>query len=259
VVNFYGLGNASVDVTADNYHVDQRQWLFNPALEFSVSDRSDISLGPVLQYTTTNPVPGSYLSGTQPYGTGNFGQVGMRLGLFLDKRDQAKDPRKGILLDLSGTWFPGVWDVETAFGALAGSAAAYFTLPVPLRPVLVLRAGGKKVYGSFPYFESAFLGGRGSVRRLDLQRYAGDASLVGTTELQIPLLKFPLVFPVDLGIYGFADAGRVYVAGDSPGGWHRNAGVGLWFGILNPSTALNLELGDRRGRSLLRIRTGLNF
>ena len=46
------------------------------------------------------------------------------------------------------------------------------------------------------------------------QRYAGDASLYGTTELRVPLAKFPFILPLDVGAIGFYDAGKVYVNGD---------------------------------------------
>jgi hypothetical protein len=263
VINFHGLGNNTPDDTAGTaagfYRVRHRQWLFQPALALAVGTRSDVTFGPVVQLSTTDQDPGSFISTVRPYGFGDFGQAGLRLGLYLDERDQARDPRSGLLLDLGATWFPGIWDVESAFGALSAAAAYYYTIPVPLRPVLVLRASAKKLFGDFPYHESAFVGGRGSVRVLDLQRYAGDALLGGTTELQIPLGTVPLVLPFDIGVYGFADAGRVYLDGASPGGWHTGTGVGFWVGILNPSTALTVELGKHRGRSLTRIKTGLNF
>ena len=51
-----------------------------------------------------------------------------------------------------------MWDVGTPYEALDGWAAAFFTLPVPKKPVLALRAGGKKLWGPFPYFDAAFLG-----------------------------------------------------------------------------------------------------
>jgi hypothetical protein len=263
VINFHGLGNDTPDDTAGTaagfYRVRQRQWLLQPALALALGTRSDLTFGPVFQFSTTGPERGSFISTVRPYGFGDFGQAGLRLGLYLDERDQARDPRSGILLDLAATWFPGVWDVERAFGTLSAAAAYYYTLPVPLRPVLVLRANAKKLFGDFPYHESAFVGGRGSVRVLDRERYAGDALLGGTTELQIPLGTVPLVLPFDIGVYGFADAGRVYLDGASPGGWHTSTGIGFWVGILNPSTALTVELGKHRGRSLTRIKTGLNF
>lgn len=263
VINFRGLGNDTPDDTAGAaagfYRVRHRQWLLQPALALAVGTRSDLTFGPIVQLSTTDQSPGGFISTVRPYGFDDFGQAGLRLGLYLDERNQARNPRSGLLLDLDGTWFPGVWDVESAFGALSAAAAYYHTLPVPLRPVLVLRAKAKKLFGDFPYHEAAFVGGRGSVRVLDVQRYAGDASLGGTTELQVPLGIVPLVLPFDLGLYGFADAGRVYLDGASPGGWHSGGGVGFWVGILNPATALTVELGRTRGRSIARIKTGLNL
>jgi hypothetical protein len=259
VTSFYGFGNTTPNASFTSAEVRQKQWQLHPAIALSLGSRSDLTFGPLIQYSTTDSVAGRIISASRPYGFGNFGQAGLRLGLSHDARDQVKDPHRGVLLDLSGTWYPAVWDVESGFGAVAGSAAVYYTFPIPLHPILLVRGSGRKLFGDFPFHEAAFLGGRGSVRRLDRQRYAGDASVAGTTELQIPVVRFPLVVPLDVGIYGFADAGRVYVDGESPGGWHTGSGVGFWVAIMNPATSITVELGDQRGRSLVRVKTGLTF
>jgi hemolysin activation/secretion protein len=142
---------------------------------------------------------------------------------------------------------------------VGGSAAWHRTIPLPLHPVLGLRGTARKVFGEFPFHESAFLGGRGSVRVLDPQRYAGDASLMGSTELQIPFPTIPIILPIATGIYGFADAGRVYLDGESPGGWHSGVGGGFWIGVLRSQTALNFEFGRYQGETRVRVRSGLNF
>ena len=259
VINFHGLGNATAILPTGSFGVEQRQWLFQPSIAVAVGPRSDLSFGPVLQYSTTGSVRNSFITANRPYGFGDFGQAGLRLGLSYELRDQVNGSRNGLLLDLSGSWFPGIWDVTTAFGALTAGAATFATIPLPLRPVLVLRANVQKLFGEFPFHESAFVGGRGSVRDLDLQRYAGDASFGGSTELQVPVGRVPLILPLDLGMYGYADAGRVYLDGTSPGGWHTGAGVGFWVGILTPATALNFELGEAEGRTRFRVKTGVSF
>jgi hypothetical protein len=259
VINFPGLGNATAGAASDFFRVRQRQWLLQPALAFTLGTRGDLSLGPVLQYSTTDSAANTFIAASRPYGFGKFGQAGLRLGLLYDGRGAASEHGSGVLLDLSAVWYPGVWDVDGAFAALNAAAAAHYRIPVPLHPVLVLRASAKKVSGDFPFHESAFIGGSGSVRALPLQRYAGDASLGGTSELRLPLGRVPVILPLDLGIYGFADAGRVYLDGASPGGWHTGTGLGFWVGILNPSLALTVELGEQSGRSRVRVRTGLQF
>ena len=256
VIRFHGLGNDTPEELGDTFRVEQRQWLLQPAVAFALDDRSDITFGPVLQYSTSDSLAGTI---NTSYGFGDFGQAGLRLGLHYDRRDQADNPGGGFLVDVSADWYPGIWDVVSSFGALGGTVTTYHTLPLPLDPILVLRGSGRTLAGDFPFHESAFIGGRGSVRVLDLQRYAGDAGLAGTTELRLPLGRVPVILPFDLGIYGFADAGRVWFEGDSPDGWHAGAGGGFWVGLLNPSLSLNVELGRYRGESRVRVRTGLGF
>jgi len=259
VVNYHGLGNDTPGSRTEFFHVDQRQWLLFPALGLSLGSRGDVSAGPVLQYSTTDSVPGHFISADRPYGFGGFGQAGLRFHLAYDGRDRASDPRSGVLLDFTGSWYPAMWDVVSTFGVIAGSATTYFTMPIPTRPKLVLRAGGQKSFGDFPYHESAFIGGRGAVRALKPERYAGDAAVFGAAELRVSLATFPLVLPLNVGVFGFADAGRVYVAGNSPGGWHGGPGAGLWLGLLNPGTALTVEFGGDTGATGLRFRTGMSF
>jgi hemolysin activation/secretion protein len=124
----------------------------------------------------------------------------------------------------------------------------------------MLRGAGTKVFGDAPFQESAFIGGYLGVRTLDPQRYAGDAALNGTAELQFSLAHFALVLPLNVGVFGFADAGRVYVNGLSPGGWHTATGMGLWLGILNADTSISVEFGGGgNGLTGARLRTGMTF
>ena len=259
VINYHGLGNATPDSFLDFFEVRQQQWLLDVAVALALGPRSDLSLGPVVQFSTTDSTPDRYISDTQPYGSGDFGQAGLRLVLHHDVRDEPGNPRRGFVVDFTGSVFPAAWDATSAFGGIAAGAAAYLTLPIPVRPILALRGGTEQVFGEFPFHEAAFIGGNSSVRTLDPQRYAGDASLAGTAELRIPLANFPFVLPLDVGVFGFVDAGRVYVDGDSPDGWHTDAGGGFWLGILDPSTAISVTLTTRAGETVALIRTGMTF
>lgn len=259
VLNYHGPGNDS-PAGPDGYsEVRQRQWLLHPVVAHAFGKRTDLSFGPVVQYATSDLTTGRILGDLQPYGAADFGQAGLRLGLSSDSRNRSGNAGGGMLLDVTATVYPAVWDVASAFGVLAADVNGYHPLHVPLEPVLVLRAGGKKVLGTFPFHESAFVGGRGSVRGLERERFAGDASLRGTAELQFVVLHFALLLPWEVGVYVYGDVGRVYVDGQSPGGWHDTTGVGFWIGVLDPSTSVSIEPGDAQGRSGLRIRTGVTF
>ena len=170
----------------------------------------------------------------------------------------AEDPPDALDLEIKVSAYPAMWDATSAFGSVSAVASGYVTLPVPLRPVLAMRAGGQQVFGDFPYFESAFLGGGETMRTLHRQQYAGDRSLYGTVELTTSGCEFSLHPPLNVGLIGFTDAGRVYMDGASPGGWHTGMGGGFWLGTIRPSTNVNFTWTNSRERKFL-IATGFLF
>ncbi|HEV7595458.1 MAG TPA: hypothetical protein VGO33_10695, partial [Gemmatimonadaceae bacterium] len=241
IVQFHGFGNNTADPVRDPFFdVKQRQWEFNPAIGRSFSPASDISLGPIVRYTTTDSLTNRFIAQQRPTGFSRYGQAGLRLKMHLDSRYYPDTLKPRVVLDVAGAGYPGMWDVTTPYESVDGWAAAFFTLPVPKLPVIALRGGGKKLWGPFPYFDAAFLGGSETFRTEEKQRYAGDASLYGSAELRVPIAKFPFILPLDVGALGFVDAGRVYLNGQSPGGWHSAAGGGFWVGYLNPGVNFNV-------------------
>jgi outer membrane protein assembly factor BamA len=147
-------------------------------------------------------------------------------------------------------------DAETPYQKIAGVASAYLTIPFLTRPVLAVRGGGEKLYGEFPYFDAAFIGGSRSLRTEHRQRFAGDASLFGSAELRVPIASFPLLLPWNVGALGFVDVARVYVDGDSPGGWHQGTGAGIWIGVVRPEIGLTIVGTNNPDR---RILTSIGF
>ena len=236
LLNFHGLGNSTPESATDFFAVRQRQWRLQPAVALALAPGTDLSFGPVIQYSVTDTAPGHFVSSTQPYGfgrAGRFGEAGLRLSLHGDDRVSASPHRayRGILFDLTGSVFPAVWDVRHVFGAISAAATVYVTVPLPMHPQLALRGGGKKVFGDAPFQEAAFIGGHGTVRMLDPQRYAGDASLYAGAELRIPVARFSILLPLSLGLLATQDVGRVYVGRASPDGWHSAFGGGVWVAI----------------------------
>ncbi len=248
VVQFHGFGNDVADLRGRFYDVRERQWQFNPAIGRAFSPVSDISFGPIVRFTTTDSVVNRLISQQQPYGFKRFGQAGLHLKAHLDSRYYPDTMKPRVVVDFAGSGFPAMWDVNKPYESLEGYIAAFFTLPVPKKPVVALRGGGKKLWGPFPYFDAAYLGGSETFRTEEKQRYAGDASAYGTAELRVPIAKFPFILPLDVGALGFYDAGRVYLNGQSPGGWHTAAGAGFWIGYLNPGTNLNILFTNNKQR-----------
>lgn len=237
LVNYHGLGNESPQTATipiagsaprdDYFAVSQRQWRFQPALVRGLGATTRVEVGPVAQWTVTDATPGRYITDAAPYGSGRFGQLGLRAALRHDSRAGESPASRGAVVDLNAAWYPAWWSARSAVASFGVSAALHGALPVPTHPVWRLRGSAKRVTGVFPYYQAAFLGGRADVRTLDLQRFAGDASLTVGLDLRIPVARGQFLVPWRLGLLASGDVGRVYVDGESPGGWHDAYGAGV--------------------------------
>ena len=260
VLRFHGFGNDTRAPGSDQfYRVTQQQYRVAPTLMVPLAPRLRFRIGPELTYVSTDRRPGRFLATINPYGVGQFGELGARASVAFDSRDHALAPTRGVTLELGGAVHPAVWDVRETFGEAWGIATAALTAHLPLEPTLALRAGGRKLWGAYPFFEAAFIGDRNTVRLGSEQRYAGDASAYGTAELRLSLTRMTLVVPTDVGIFGLADAGRVFLEGESSDTWHSAFGGGIWLGFLGRANTVSAAMATSKERTRLYLQAGFGF
>jgi hypothetical protein len=273
IQRFFGFGNdTSIQGSPDDYRVKALQYVIAPTLSWDLGSLSRLRLGVIGKYSdTTNTYSNPVLEGQEVYGEGRFGELGVGGVLVVDTTDALALPTGGIRVDLGGTAFPRLWDVESAFGKASGDVRVYLAPNGDWQPTLVLAAGGQKVFGTAPYFEAAFLGGRirlgdyesagqGAVRGLQPQRYAGDASLYGSADLYLPLTRTSFLgAPLQFGLQGFADTGRVYVEGESSNRWHRGYGGGVYFTSPARRNLFSVTVARAEGRTAFYLTTGFAF
>jgi hypothetical protein len=261
ILRFYGFGNETPNNgDRDFFKVQQDQFLLEPSITVPLAKRFHLTIAPRAQFNRQDENDNRFIN-TLPslYGSGEFGQVGGRAALDLDTRDVATAPRKGVLLNLQGTVYPGIWDVASSFGKLSGDLATYLSPPMPLRPTLALRVGGEKVLGDAPFHEAAFLGGRNTLRGWDEQRFAGESSVFGNAELRLHLTRMTILVPADIGVFGLADAGRVYVDGEDSDEWHMGFGGGISLAFLQRANTLTVAVASSDERTGVYVRAGFLF
>jgi hypothetical protein len=261
VVRFHGFGNETSSAgPSEFYRVNETSYLLATSIVLPLARDIELSVGPRLRYSSTHFDQNRFISLTRPYGSGNFGSASVGADVKFDTRDRENAATRGVLLTAGGSYFPGVFDVATNFGEAHGLAATYLTAKsLPLEPTLALRAGAKKVWGTYPYQESAFLGGNSTVRLGRQNRYAGDAAVYGGAELRLFLTGFNILLPGDFGIFGLGDVGRVYLDGESSDRWHGAAGGGIWFAFLNRANTISAALARGEERTGFYLRAGFGF
>lgn len=201
--------------------------------------RGRVSIGPFAQWTRTRIPAGNPLVGAD--GT-EFGRVGAQAVLTLSDTDWNAVPRRGYRVFAQAAGFPAAWDADEAFGTALGQLSAY--LPLFGGTHLAARVGGEAALGDAPLSDAASIGGRMSVRGYRFDRYTGDAATWGNLELRMPIDTINFIVNGELGVFGLVDAGRVWVDGGSPGGWHTAWGGGLWFSAFDRALSVAWAQGD---------------
>jgi hemolysin activation/secretion protein len=189
----------------------------------------------------------------------DFGEVGVGTALRWDTRNHVTAASRGALLYAEGNYYPAVWTAKSAFGEAHGEAQTFFSARGGLAPTLALRVAGKKVWGTYPLHEGAFIGGPDSLRGLSVQRYAGDAALVANSELRVRMFGFKVLVPTDVGLFALADAGRVWLAGESSERWHTGVGGGVWMSFLRRENMVSVALARSEGRTRAYLGAGFGF
>jgi hypothetical protein len=261
IVRFHGFGNeTSLTGTDEFYKMTLRQVQVAPSLTVDGPGAARLAAGFRFRYGRTILGTGNFIDQTQPYGSEPFAQIGLGADFSIDTRDLPAVPTRGVHVLVSGTLVPSLLDVTSTFASVSGEASTYLSAPGMItEPTLAFRAGGKKVFGPYPYHEAAYLGGSNTVRGYNEHRFAGDAAVYGNAELRLYLLRYKVILPGDFGVFGLADVGRVFVEGESSDQWHHGVGGGIWLAFVDRASTVSLAIAQSPEKRLMYARLGFMF
>jgi hypothetical protein len=260
IINFYGLGNETTTTRPVEYHrVAHKQVTGTFGVSVGDGERRYLEIGPTFTYTSTDTTTAdTFIAEADPYGAGKFAHAGVRAAVGLDTRDRFGTPSRGVRIEAGAAVFPALFAATSDFAEVHAEVATYLGPPGG-NPVLAVRASAKQLFGAYPFTEAAFVGGPGTVRSVREQRYAGDAMVLGSAELRLEIGRIVFPVPADVGVYALADAGRVYLEGESSDAWHTALGGGLWMALVNRSNVVRLSLARGAGRTALNAGVGFAF
>jgi hypothetical protein len=259
-LNFYGFGNETTSENPDDfYKVKHTEYVLAPSLSGPLGSDATWTVRVPAKYAKTDLQPDRMITTVAPYGTEDFFQAGAGAGIAYDTRQSPAATTPGVRLELDGAVFPPLGAVESTFGEVHGEAALYQPVPFLKHPIIALRAGGKQVWGDYPYHEAAYVGGARTLRSFRAQRYAGDASLFGSAELRIPVTRIYLLVPGMFGVFGLADGARVFFGEESSDKWHTGFGGGLWVAFVDPANVMSLSIATGDEGTGVYVHLGLAF
>lgn len=257
ISDYYGLGNdAPRNKTlekADFYRVQANEYRIRPMLYARLTRGINFFFhGTLKRYNTKTDISDPRLIiAEQPYGVKVNTLLEFGGGVTLDLRDDPELPGRGIFLSAAASGFPKTFDNDNAF--TRALAEAQFYLKFFPQNTLVLQTRAEKLWGNFPYYEAAYLGGTRILRGFARNRFGGDTSLYGSATLRQHLFRPMLIVPFDVGWFVFGETGRVWMNRKSPGNWHWDAGGGFWFSpfFREISFAISVIYSDEEYRTIL--------
>ncbi|CAM3387525.1 metallophosphoesterase [Aequorivita lipolytica] len=172
--------------------------------------------------------------------------------------DDPLNPTVGMMFDLNAGVTDNLEDVDDVFGFLKTRLGFYNTLV--RNRTLVLKTNLRyqlNIGDRYQFYQAANLGGDNGLRGYREHRFTGKSFLVGSADLRYSFPKFNIgLLPFQIGIYGGADLGRVWLPNSDSEKWHNSRGGGFW---INGSGGLNANLSLFNSEEGSRLSFGLGF
>jgi len=244
---FYGFGNdtkINESLGEEFYSVNQDFSSIQSSIEIPVDPKFKYWFGYLYSYSQIDLKPNSLLFNQRPKGVKDWSYMGISAGLQYDNRDDEIAPMNGFYLNVCNIHFPGFLDNENAYSRVKFDARTYFQSEFLTKSSLAFRLLGTKIWGNFPFFESAVLGGQDNLRGYRRERFSGDALLNGSLDWRAYLMRYKLIVPAQFGFTLFTDIGRVFYAGENSETWHQSYGGGLWTFFIKPEYLVSASLAS---------------
>ena len=243
VSNYFGLGNNTPRIVEDEdfYEYRKNEIDLDMGLKIRFGDDDYFKVGPAYRFTDVVKEETNFLSTTladvDPNSFGPKHYAGVFFETELNFTDNKYYPRDGVRWNLYSGWYQGLAGVDQNFSRLRSELSFYYTpfitdnFPV----TFALRFGGVSNIGDFLFFQANTLGGNqglgrpGNLRGFVRDRYAGRSALYQNTEMRIRLVNFHLyILPVQVGILGLMDHGKVFSDNTTSEIWHSGYGGGIF-------------------------------
>ncbi|WP_093302257.1 metallophosphoesterase [Salegentibacter agarivorans] len=172
--------------------------------------------------------------------------------------DNNLNPSRGMKFELNLGGQMNTADPDQVYGYFKPYWGFYNALTTNRKLVLKTRVQAHLNMGDdYEFYQAAHLGGESGLRGYRLQRFAGKSAFATGADLRYGFDQFTTRFlPLQIGVFGGYDLGRVWADFEDSNQWHDSYGVGFW---VNSAEAVNGTFSLFRSDDGYRFAFGFGF
>lgn len=258
---FFGIGNNTINdqelFNDDFYQIRYNTLQLNLGVHRDFWKKSFAAFQVSYENNVTVDIEDNILSSGDFFGTGSLNLYHLRGEVEFDLRDHEVLPSRGFRFFAEQEF--GV--VRSRLYGISDLFFEFFASPRRRSVTGAIRGGYSNSFNQVPFYKLPTLGQGTGLRGFQRKRYTGKGRLYFNSELRVFLteLKTPLI-PLEVGLRGFFDTGKIIQPGEDTGEWHSSYGGGFYVVPLSRSYALSLLLGFSREESaIFTFQIGTNF
>ncbi len=253
--NFFGFGNETLnpDYENDEFERDYNQVRLG-GYGGHIGILNDTPYGSVFKLTASyegvevQQTPNRFIT-LFPYD--DFGEtksfVSATGEYVYESYDNKANPTRGMHFDVEIGATQNIEDSDGVFGFVNPQWTLYNALLSNRKLVLKTTALGQvRIGNNFEFYQAAQIGGDNGLRGYRDERFTGRNAAVGSADLRYSFKRFKTgIAPIQVGVFGGADVGRVWVSNDDSDELHSDYGGGFWVNAADVlSGTFNLFTGD---------------
>ncbi len=235
--NFFGFGNETTydeDAVGRNFNRSRTQQIkadvgiaYRTIRFKALFETFEVAETPNRFFSTANGFPKEVFE--------NQYYVGGEASMNYSNEDTGDFPTRGLYIDAAIGYKKNVELDSINFGYASLSLGFDRKLIPSGNLVLGSTAEVKTNFGNdYFFYHAPSIGGNNGLRGYRDERFTGETYFYQTTDLKLRLKRIvTAVVPINFGVYGGFDYGRVWVENEDLDIWHTSYGGGLWFGALN--------------------------
>ncbi|WP_298370138.1 metallophosphoesterase [uncultured Lutibacter sp.] len=261
-INYYGFGNESInleDDLGDDYHrVKISTIAAKPTLKWIGRMGAKICIGATFESLEVEDTSGRYINSVPNYIEERKNYAGLNASYSYQNADNYVFPTLGMSFSITTGWKTNIEDTDENNAYVIPSLGFDYKLVPNGKLVLATKFKGNIIIGdTFEFYNAASIGGLDGLRGYRNQRFIGNRAFYQNTDLRWSFKKVKTeLVPLQLGLFGGFDYGRVWLDGEGSNDWKTSYGGGFW---LVGANMINLNLAMFNSNEGPRFQFGLGF